>query len=262
MRKSEFQFFMTKNYNDYVYKRPKKKKFGFWFLIIMFCICLFVAFNVADIVSSLIIGKGSIFYNGKYYISSSTYYAVSIGSFKNQDEAESCATSVKKQGGAGYVHLSGNYYVLLAMYSSTIDAQSVISKLKSSGVSASIINVNIPRLNFKFSDKDKNLVKAAESFLDVYEFLYDLSIKYDSGSLSSDSVKMSVKSKIDELKFLQKLEPTSKEGLVIKENAIIIPQRLMQITNAPAENYQLNSEIKYVYMQIVFDYIKLCKSLS
>lgn len=250
---------MTKK-RTYGYRR--RGKFNLIFSIIIFCISCFIAFNIADIVSSLIMNKGSIFYNGKYYISSSTYYAVSAGAFKQKDDAENFASSVKLQGGAGYIHQSGDYYVLLAMYSSTVDANSVIQKLKEKDINAVVININIPKLNIKFSDSDKNIIKATESFLDCYKFLYDLSIQYDSGSLSVEGVKNKVRSKLDDLSFVQSLNPTTKEGLSIKEKSINTVQRLKTIINMSQENCELNSGIKYVYMQIVFDYISLCKSIS
>ena len=74
---------MTKIYR----RRFKGKRKSFLFIIFILLIGVIVAFNIADIISSMIIGKGSIFYNGNMYISSKTFYAISCNSFSKKDDA-------------------------------------------------------------------------------------------------------------------------------------------------------------------------------
>ncbi len=249
---------MTKNYR----RRYRGQKKGFFFLLSMLAIGVFIAFNIADIISSMIIGKGSIFYNGNMYIPSKTFYAISCGNFSKNDDAILQAGDVASKGGAGYVYHSGDYYVLLSMYASQVDAGSVKEKLKEDKIDAKIININIPKLTIKFSDSDKNLSKLSEEFLKTFEFLYDISIKYDSGSINYQQCKVYFTTKVAELEYAKNLSPTTKEGLVIKNKAIKMIELLKNLSLVQKDGYLLNSAIKYAYFEIVFDYISLCKSIS
>lgn len=248
---------MTKIYR----RRFKGKRKSFLFIIFILLIGVIVAFNIADIISSMIIGKGSIFYNGNMYIPSKTFYAISCNSFSKKDDAILLAGDVASKGGAGYVYQSGDYYVLLSMYSSQVDAQSVKEKLKEDKIDAKIININIPKLEIKFSDSDKNVSLLAEEFLKVFEFLYDLSVKYDSGGISYEQCKVYLTTKIAELEFVKNLSPTTKEGLAVKNKSLKMVEILKNLTLVEKEGYLLNSSIKYAYFEIVFDYINLCKSI-
>ncbi len=250
---------MTKIYRS---KLRQKNKKGFLFLLVLIMLGLVVSFNIADIISSFIIGKGSIFYNGNMYLSSKTFYAISIDSFSNHNEALSCAGQVAQKGGAGYIHQSGEYYVMLAMYSSQVDANSVKEKLKEDKVDCKIVNINIPKLSIKFSDDDKNIVKVAKEFLNAFDFLYDLSIKYDAGSISYEQAILTIKNKIAELEYIKHTTPSTKQGLVIKEKALKLVEMIKNLSIIEKTDYVLNSTIKYTYFEIVFDYINLCKSIS
>lgn len=249
---------MTKIYR----KKYSGQKRGFLFVIFILAIGLIVAFNVADVISSMIIGKGSIFYNGIMYISSKTFYAISCDNFAKKDDAITLAGTVASKGGAGFVYQSGDYYVLLSMYSSQVDAQSVKEKLKEDKINAKIININIPKLEIKFSESDKNISKLAKEFLDCFEYLYDIAVKYDAGSLTYEQCRVYFTTKIAELEYVKGLDPTTKEGLEIKNKALKMIEMIKNLTLVSKEGYLLNSAIKYAYFEIVFDYIVLCKSIS
>ena len=249
---------MTKTY----YRKSRTSKRGFFFLLIMIMLGVFIAFNIADIVSSFIIGKGSIFYNGNMYISSKTFYAISCGNFLGRSDAVKMSDQVSSKGGAGYVYLSGDYYVLLSMYASQMDANSVKEKLKSDNIDAKIINVNIPNLKIKFSDKDKNLTKASKEFLSAFDFLYEMSVEYDSGGVTFEQCKISILQKIAELDYIKKIEPSTKEGLCVKNKALKMIEILKNLSMVEKSGYLFNSAVKYAYFEIVFDYISMCKSIS
>lgn len=250
---------MTKIYRS---KFRRKNKKGFLFLLVLIMLGLVVSFNIADIISSFIIGKGSIFYNGNMYLSSKTFYAISIDSFMHHDEALACAGQVAQKGGAGYIHQSGEYYVMLAMYSSQVDANSVKEKLKEDKVDCKIVNINIPKLSIKFSDDDKNIVKVAKEFLNAFDFLYDLAIKYDAGSISYEQAILTIKNKIAEMEYIKQITPSTKQGLIIKEKALKLIEMIKNLSVIGKNGYVFNSTIKYTYFEIVFDYINLCKSIS
>lgn len=249
---------MTKNYR----RKYSWRKRNIFFISLITLIGVIIAFNIADVISSMIIGRGSIFYNGNMYIPSKTFYAISCENFAKKDDAIAFAGTVASKGGAGFVYQSGDYYVLLSMYSSQVDAQSVKEKLKEDKIDAKIININIPKLDIKFSDSDKNISKLAGEFLDCFEFLYDIAVKYDSGNLTYDQCKLYLATKVADLEYAKGLHPTTKEGLEIKNKALKTIELIKNLTLVSKEGYLFNSSIKYVYFQIVFDYIALCKSIS
>ena len=250
---------MTKNYRKNFRRKSKK---GFLFCLVLIMLGLVVTFNIADIISSFIMGKGSIFYNGNIYLSAKTFYAISIDSFEVFDDALECGGEVAQKGGAGYIYQSGEYYVLLAMYSSQLDAKSVQEKLREDKIESKIVNINIPKFTFKFSDKDEKIADVAKEFLKSFDFLYDLAIKYDAGSASYEQTIITIKNKIAELEYIRQVTPSSKQGLVIKEKSLKMIELLKSLTLVEKEGYLFNSTIKYTYFEIVFDYIKLCKSIS
>ena len=254
---------MTKKYSKHSYRAGYKSNTSFVFLVVLFSIFVFVAFNIADIFSSLIMNKGSIFYNNKYYISAKTYYAVSLGGYQSLDEAKLNASQVALKGGAGYIHQSGDYYVILSLYKSRIDADSVVEKLKSNdAVNAIIVNVNIPQLTVNFSNNEALLEDMCKEFLDCYEFLYDLSIKFDSAIIQYENALQEIKNRVNGYKKYEELNCTSWEAISIKENFKQLVQRLNSLIITQNDNYLFNSRLKYTYLQIVFDYIFLCKSIS
>ncbi len=253
---------MTKNYSGKSYKRYRKNKFGFLFFLCLLMIMVVITFNVADIVSSLIINKGSIFYNNTYYVPSQTYYALSVASFNDKAKAINFAQDIKVKGGAGYVKESGDYYVLLSMYKSQFDAQNVKAKLESEEMKVQILNINIPKLTFKFSESEKDAYKLSNEFLSCYDFLYDLSIKYDSGTIPYKDAINEINVKVSSLSYTQDIIATSKEVLSLKEKATTLINKLKNLSIVTSEGYIFNSEIKNTYFEIVFDYIDLCKSIS
>ena len=120
--------------HNYIYHRRKKntgfkKGFSIFFVVGIVALSLVLMINIADIFSSLISNDKSIFSAGKIRISNSTMYAISVGQFADQQQAELLSTQVSSQGGAGYVYHSGDYFVFTSLYDSIVDAKSVVEKL-------------------------------------------------------------------------------------------------------------------------------------
>jgi ATPase subunit of ABC transporter with duplicated ATPase domains len=96
----------------------------------------------------------------------------------------------------------------------------------------------------------------------AFDFLYDLAIKYDAGSISYEQAVLTIKNKIAELEYIKQITPSTKQGLIIKEKALKLIEMIKNLSVIGKNDYVLNSTIKYTYFEIVFDYIKLCRSIS
>ena len=125
-----------------------------------------------------------------------------------------------------------------------------------------IVNVNIPQLTVNFSNNEALLEDMCKEFLDCYEFLYDLSIKFDSAIIQYENALQEIKNRVNGYKKYEELNCTSWEAISIKENFKQLVQRLNSLIITQNDNYLFNSRLKYTYLQIVFDYIFLCKSIS
>ena len=259
---------MTKIFNRLKYKHNQSRKSGILstlFFVVLGLIAFFVVVNIADLFSGFISGKGTLLYGDNIKISNTVLYGVCMGQFNNEGDAESCAASVKQQGGAGYINQAGDYFVYASMYDSYSDATSVKKKLTDDGMDVKIINISIPAVHFNFSGNTKLILSALNSFKDLYMCLYQTGISYDGGTITAEQAKSQIAAQLSGIKTvynsLKNLNTSDQKVKLIASalsEAAVLTDMLNTVSTA---GYNFNSEIKNTYFEIIFCEIALCKAL-
>lgn len=173
-----------KNLSNSYISSQNRSKVGIFVAIfgtILFCLVCFVA---SDFVSSVITHEGSIFNRSKIEIPANMLYCVSICDYETENDAQTVAKSVEKQGGMGLVYQSGEFFVICASYPTLIEAQEIRDNLCEAGNNARIINFKISELNFAYQGKNKKEIEQILHFpREIVLSLYDLILQYDDGAM-------------------------------------------------------------------------------
>lgn len=196
----EIATFMPKNlyYEDVkIIKRPFKAKLRrFFFLFSMVFVVVGVVFASIFLSKALAVGNitTAIVYGGKdIKIAKQQIYLVTLGKYDNYDEAERVALGSTIQGASGFVWLiDKDYYVVGNAYRNGDDANTVKKNLQSSNYDVEVIEITFPKINMNFDDfenKDVSKIKKAFEFIDeIYDNLYNYSIKFDKGEINNFAV--------------------------------------------------------------------------
>lgn len=240
-----------------VIKRPVKKRlksfFIFLVIIVIFVSCFFTAKYLSD---ALTVGNiSNIFvYGGKSVkINSCTMYAVILGEYSGFEDAEKVGLGSNVQGASGYVWESDTFWVIGNIYTSKIDASSVIENLKESNYQVAIKEITFPKLNLDFGDyenKQVSEIKYALELIDkIYNTLYDYSIKFDKSKINNLAISSGVSDLRGEVKIsissMQNLLKTPNNDIFLIQNALIkLDELLNQTTLKTLDNLGTNYILK------------------
>jgi len=255
-------------YSNYYYKENKKKNrktkiISILFVLLSISIVIFFSISFSNFLTiSKIVNV-----NSNYIFDDKTLYAISIKSTNKLSEAEIESENIKKQGGAGYILNTGAnaFEIISSIYSSEKDAKSVKSNLSNSGINSQIIKIKLPAFNFKVNLSTKStqvLSNGINIFYASYKKLYDLSVDYDSKKIDYTNLKTSLNNLYNDNKeIIQEYNSnfTNSSNIYIlyvkiylnKVNDIISK---LQIKD---ESYNLSSEIKYAYCNVLNSYLDL-----
>lgn len=187
---------MTKKYgSDVIYIKRKggaKTKLRRLFYVVF---VLIVAVSFGQVFASVSTGGLNLHILGqrdKVKVKKDVYYGIKMGEYDNIDDAKTTANIVSQAGGAGYVWVDGNKYVVLgSVYLNEVDCEKVVQNM-SENYKASVYKITLKKCKFVIEDISKkeqstisNLVKYTNQ---VFEQLYDISIDYDTGNISNIAV--------------------------------------------------------------------------
>lgn len=247
-----------------IIKKSFKQKFKTFAIFLSIVLVGYGCFCIASYLSAaLTVGNlGSLIVYGdtKLKLDKSIMYAVMLGSYSDKDEASKVALGATIQGASGYVWEDGDYYVVGNIYTSKDDAVKVVENLKESKYKVSIKEINFPKLIFDFdmySNSDMGVVKKAIStFDDIYDFLYNYSIKFDKGEVTNLAVSSALSEVRGELKALivkvQKLINQHDSVLTNVQSALIKCDELLDQTIIKTiDNSSTNYSLKYSIASVV-----------
>lgn len=134
-------------------------------------------------------------------IDANTVYALQVGVFDQEQNAEDMAQSLRSKGGAGYIVKEGeSYRVLISAYKTEAEAQNVKTRLvDEQKLDSKLYNIATEKVNIELSAPEEflsQLEEAIQKSSETHDALLDLSLAYDKGEKTIDQVK-------DELKSLQ-----------------------------------------------------------
>ena len=188
---------MTQNfyYEDVkLIKKPFKKRIKKYLIfLIIFVLMGGIVFSAFWISNTLAVSNIStiLVYGGKdIKLNSREVFAVSLGSYDTQEEADKVAIGSTIQGGAGYVWKDNEmYYVLGSIYSTYELAEKVINNLQGTKYNLSILKINLNKVNITFDEYDNkqvdSIATAINGFKGVYDKVYNYSISYDKGEMNN-----------------------------------------------------------------------------
>ena len=126
---------------------------------------------------------------GEYicYIQPLDCYAVSLGSFEKENEAEVFSQSVFQRGGGGNVFFDGKrYFVLAEIFLSEADCDAVVKNLVSSGEKAEKLDIKLGAKTLRLSSSSEcsSLKNICEEIVTIYQGLHEKTAAYDDGKCS------------------------------------------------------------------------------
>ena len=203
---------MTQNfYHDdvKVIKKPFKKRIKpYLIFLIIFILMGGIVFSAIFISDTLAVSNiSTIFvYGGKSIkFDSREMFAVSLGSYDSEDEANKVALGSTIQGGAGYVWKDNSkHYVLGSIYSTQEQAERVINNLQGTKYDISILKINLPKISLSFDEYDNKQVdsisKAISVFSNVYDKVYNYSISFDKSEMNNLAISTQISTIRGEIK--------------------------------------------------------------
>ena len=205
------------------------------------------ALTVGNIATVMVYGGSSIARGEK------KYYAVMLGEYDSRDEATSVGLGASVQGASGYVWEDGNYWVVGSIYTSRSDAESVVDNLKDTNYTLSVKEIKLKKIKLSFDNLDNKDVKVIREGLalydDVYEALYDYSIKFDSkvyNNLAVCSYISSLRGRVKtSISALQSIVGGDERILSIKGGLISIDAVLDQLILQTIQNLGTNYQLRY-----------------
>ncbi len=260
------QFFMPKTYfydDVKIIKKPFKSKFRAFLIFFGIVIILSASvvsgvylsrvLMVGNISSVMVYGGSSISRNEK------VYYAVTLGQYDSIDEATSVGLGANVQGASGYVWNSGKYYVIGNIYNTRENAESVVANLQDTRYDVSILEIKLKKLKLSFADMENKQVKiirdAIALYDEVYENLYDYSIKFDSkvyNNLAVCSYIANLRGRVkSSISAMQGLTSSDDRILCITGGLISIDSILDQLILQTIENRGTNYQLKYGISDVV-----------
>ena len=263
MKKERFDPYSNYYYKENIKKNRKAKFLTLLFVVLSISIVIFFSISFSNFLTiSKIVNV-----NSNYIFEDKTLYGLSLKTTNNFNDAEAESDNIKQQGGAGFILNNGanEFKIISSIYSTEKDAKSVKSNLSNNGIDSEIVKIKLPAFNFKVNLSTKStqvLSNGINIFFTSYKKLYDLSVDYDSKKIDYTNLKTSLNNLYNDNKEIIKeynLNFTNSSNIYIlyvkiylnKVNDIISK---LQIKD---ESYNLSSEIKYAYCNVLNFYLDL-----
>lgn len=202
---------------------PKKRRGGIAFIVVLIIAAAAVAIigvsKVGGFVSDKIVAPVAAWFNpdedteietadtqqtGSFELSAGTLYALQVGVFSSEENANVFANELRARGGAGYVmEDAGSWRVLIAGYADRADAESVKQRLKSEQqMESKLLEISAEANAFTVTADAASLeaVKTgAEMSNIIVARICDMSIRVDKGELSADSAAEEISALAEEI---------------------------------------------------------------
>lgn len=259
-----------------IIKRPFKAKLKKIFILssivfvligtIFASVFLSKALTVGNITSVIVYGSQDL------KIDSHQMYLVTLGNYSTYDEAEKVALGSTVQGASGYIwDMDGKYYVVGSAYKNISDANIVKNNLQSSNYSIEVLQLDFPKININYSDfenKDVAKIKKGFDFVDeVYDSLYNYSIKFDLGEINN----FAICSNISSIRGECKVEISDIQSLLVDKKSTSLQKLINCLTKIDEilnisilktiDNSSTNYSLKNSIVSVVYEKYNLYNSL-
>lgn len=257
-----------------ILKKPLKQRIKSLFVFLGVVVLGVACFVIARYLSSALtvgnLGSYIVFGDTKLKYTKTSLYAVTMGEYEDKLECEKVALGSSVQGAGGYVWEDGKYYVVGNVYSNREDAESVLENLKETQYNTAIKQIDFPAISLDFdmyANDNMDCIKSAFGFFDdMYEILYDYSIRFDRGEVTNLAVSSGLSECRGKLKStivqVQNLLSKSDSKLSLVQSALIrLDELLDQTIIKTIDNSATNHSLKYSLVSVVKIKYDLFKSL-
>lgn len=196
-------------------------------------------------------------------IDAQDFYFLQFGVFSNADNANTCAESVIKKGGAGYVReIEGKNYVFAMSYSKSDDAKTVVSQLKDQGYSAILKCYSHSGLSVNLSGAEESIKNVENAFKGISEIpseMENIIYGFDKGVYNREVLSEmldSLKNKVQT--YGEVFKTYSEQSKVFADAAIYCDSVCEDISDIIAidENSSPSSDLKFIYINCIFNLIE------
>lgn len=195
--------------------------------------------------------------NEKILLPDLSVYALQIGVYAEQANADEVAGIAKERGGAGYILNDGNMRVLLSAYKTRDEAKSVADNLLSAE-NYETYEYDLPAKGVTFDitvthQENLDAIKAFfESTKSIHDSYYDLALKFDKKEITADDVAAALAGlKEDARSKIEAIQAMNKEGDAVLENMKNFADGLEQclgVDIAGKTDVEISSQLKYNYI--------------
>ncbi len=254
------------------HKKVGRKKFGV-FLLFALCVC-FVIFLAAGFSDALTVGSLSfLFGKNKNVIPEHSYYAVLMGQFETESEAQAVASGASVMGAGAYVwHTDGKFLVVGNVYKNKADAETVLKNISGNNYNVSIHEIKYTKQkvnNKKLADEHNCELVNAICFLDdLFLKVYNYSVKFDKSEIVStvlsselNTLKSEIKVWASKLDSINAFVPTN-EGLNIKNTYVSLINEFDSCVLKVINGTSVNKDLKYLTTSVAIQKYNLFNSLS
>lgn len=194
--------------------------------------------------------------NEKILLPDLSVYALQLGVYAEQANADDAAGLAKERGGAGYILNDGNMRVLLSAYKTREEAKSVSDNLLSTE-NYETYEYDLPAKGVTFDitalrenvDAIKAFFETTKSIHDAY---YDLTLKYDKKEITADDVLAALSGlKADAVPKIEAIQAMNKEGDAVLENMKNFADGLsecLRVDLSGKSDVEISSQLKYNYI--------------
>ena len=213
-------------------------------------ISLFVSIPIALFFCLLLFANpGEISDPDAIYTEEINYFAVNMGSYQSQSEAEQFADRIRLRGGAGYVVKEKGYHVLAAVYRSREACENVIENLQKAKNECSLYTITLPRTALVDTLDRQSFERAYGLFFECVDTIYDIIIQLDTYEIENDQACELL------LSLAKTLDPSFLKSDMIsikcKAELTALSSSLQATANNPPDN--LSVSLKYTEFQILYN---------
>ncbi|MFA6860297.1 MAG: hypothetical protein WCR30_02815 [Clostridia bacterium] len=239
-----------------------------FFPIIIVSLCIATSIMMASFLSSIITTSGIGFLSTSKTQSSTSVWAISIGSCTTYSQAEELSETVKTKNGGGVIFKKDLFYVLASAYEIENDAKKVQTNLSEQNISSEIIKIEVPQtsISSSYTISEVNVLDAGlTAYKESFRTLFDLSIALDTQTKSDIIIKEAVVkletklTKINEdfASYLNSKLTANLVALVLQNE-----RTLAIVKGLTTTNNSLAIELKSAYLNIIIGQQEMLESLQ
>ena len=257
---------MSKNVLKYedtkLIKSKKKKGKGFGVLLV----CLFILGGVIYLSGVLgnAISVGSfsfMFNNNNIKVKEHSYYAVVMGEYDSEKDAQKVASGVSVMGAGGYVWSNNQkYYVIGNVYKLKTDAENVLKNMSATNYSCFVKEIKYKKIDYSAENLTKEqrgvINNCIEKINEIFERCYNYAIRFDKGEVVSTVVSSELNTLKGELLILaskldaiNSVSPNTKT-VILKNSIVNINNEIENTILKVIDGTSVNKDLKYLTTSI------------